>query len=150
LSDTGQPAFLARRQQHQRFRAAAALHLPDDPEVSAGLAAFQNEAHHYYLGIRAHDGALVAFVERAAGGAAVTVAQHGLPDVSARDTVEVAVVGDRGTLDFLVRAGDGAWLPVADDLDARILSSEVAGGFVGTMLGPHARREYGAQVPGGD
>ena len=150
LSDTGQPAFLARRQQHQRFRAAAALHLPDDPEVSAGLAAFQNEAHHYYLGIRAQDGALVAFVERAAGGAAVTVAQHGFPVLARATPSKSPSMGDRGTLEFLVRAGDGAWLPVADDLDARILSSEVAGGFVGTMLGPHARRESGAQVPGGD
>ena len=151
LSGSDQPAFLARRQQHQRFRAATALRLPNDHDVSAGLAAFQNESHHYYLGIRAHEGELVAFVERAAGGAAVTIAEHDLAGASARDIVEVAVAGDRGTLDFLVRIGNGAWLALADDLDARILSTEIAGGFVGTMLGPHARHESGAaQAPGRD
>ncbi len=49
----------------------------------------------------------------------MTIAEHDFADASARNTIEVALAGDHGTLDFLVRIGDGAWLVLADDLDAR-------------------------------
>ena len=41
---------------------------------------------------------------------------------------------------FFYDAGDG-WQPLQDNDDGSILSTEVAGGFVGTVLGPYARQE---------
>ena len=63
LATRAQPAFLARRQQHQRFEAAANLRLPLDPGVSAGIAGFQSSDHHYFLGVRAVESGYEAFVE---------------------------------------------------------------------------------------
>ena len=44
-----------------------------------------------------------------------------------------------GTMAFDYRAG-GAGRTLAADVDARFLSTEAAGGFVGTLVGPYAWR----------
>lgn len=36
---------------------------------------------------------------------------------------------------------DGQRLPLAENLDGKLLSTAVAGGFVGVTLGPHTRLE---------
>ena len=36
----------------------------------------------------------------------------------------------------------GGWQPLLKNDDGSILSTEVAGGFVGATLGPHARLEH--------
>lgn len=39
------------------------------------------------------------------------------------------------------RHEDGQRLPLAENLDGKLLSTAVAGGFVGVTLGPHTRLE---------
>src|SRR5262249_1716147 len=52
LSGKGNPSFLGRRVQHARFTASTSVEIPDMPGVSAGLAVFQNDRHHYFAGVR--------------------------------------------------------------------------------------------------
>ncbi|MGJ4728021.1 glycoside hydrolase family 43 protein [Luteimonas sp. SDU101] len=138
------PAFYARRQQHQVFEASTAMELPA-PGVAAGLAAFQGETHWYFLGVRRSAGQGVeVFLEKKAG--------EGEPEVVARQSVVEAaqftlhIEGDEGAYGFGFDAGDGKgvqWL--LRDADGTILSTDVAGGFVGATIGPHARDERGTQ-----
>ena len=134
------PAFYARRQQHQVFQASTAMELPA-PGVAAGLAAFQGEAHWYFLGVRRAgegDGAEV-FLEKKAGGEVEVVARQ---DAPAAAQLTLHIEGNEGTYGFGFDAGDGKGLQwLVRDADGTVLSTDVAGGFVGATLGPHARLE---------
>jgi xylan 1,4-beta-xylosidase len=55
--------------------------------------------------------------------------------------VALKIAGDEGRYAFGFDAGDGDWQWLVEDADGTVLSTEVAGGFVGATLGPHARDE---------
>lgn len=140
MADYGQPAYLGRRQQHQRFRAALTLELPEADRLSAGLVVFQSETYHYYSGVRRSADGFELFLEQADGGAPARIRSklmRGRPG----DNVVLHVEADAGVIGFGWSHEDGPRMPLAENLDGKILSTEVAGGFVGVTLGPHARLE---------
>ncbi|MEH8016624.1 glycoside hydrolase family 43 protein [Rheinheimera muenzenbergensis] len=138
LDSLAQPAFIARRQQHTHFDASTSL-TPPPATVSAGLVAFQNEQHHYYLGVRNNESGAEVFLEQASGSAPQQIASLALP--SAADKVQLKISGSAGNISFYYAVADNNWQPLASDQDAMLLSTQVAGGFVGTMLGLHSRLE---------
>ncbi|WP_111642748.1 glycoside hydrolase family 43 protein [Marinimicrobium alkaliphilum] len=140
LADRAQPSFLARRQAHGRYQASTELQLPMAEGMSAGLAVFQNESHHYYLGLeRASEDGYRLFLEQAAGESAAEIATTHIEGARA---IELFVVGDQGDIGFYYRvAGQAERQRLAENLDGRVLSTAVAGGFVGAHIGVHARIE---------
>jgi xylan 1,4-beta-xylosidase len=58
--------------------------------------------------------------------------------VDARQPIRLKIRGRADRYDFLYAEGSGAWKTLAADQDGRILSTAVAKGFVGTMLGLYA------------
>jgi len=138
LSGTGNPSFLGRRLQHSRFEAKTSLMPPAATGVSAGLVAFQNETHHYFLGVRRSGGELEIFLERANGHAPETIARAAaLP----AERIELRLTGDGRMLAFAFRSGVRDWQTLVPDADATVLSKQTAGGFIGAMIGLHARLE---------
>ena len=138
LSEKGNPSFIGRRLQHANFTASASLQLPTADGVSAGLVAFQNETHYFFLAVRRRDGSSEALLERAAGGAPQIVTQATLPDPLLR-SISLRITGSGRIYAFSYATQSGAWVPLREHEDGSILSTAVAGGFVGTMLGLHAR-----------
>jgi xylan 1,4-beta-xylosidase len=111
------------------------------PGIAAGLAAFQSEAYWYFLGVRpAADGRMAIFLEgRDGGGTTRTLATR---EVEGSDTLRLKIEGDEGAYGFAFDTGDGrGWQSLARDVDGTVLSTDRAGGFVGTLLGPYARDE---------
>ncbi len=144
LHDRGNPSFLGRRQQHAHFTTTTAVGVPTVAGESGGIAAFQNETHYFFLGIRRLDSRLEVFLERASG------QDHaGAPQVIARAEVSAPVpaqvylrIEARGRLySFSYAARPDEWRMLKDDEDGAILSTAVAGGFVGAYVGLHARVE---------
>ncbi len=137
------PSFLARRQQHQHFDASTQLVPPAAAGVAAGLAAYQNQDHWYFIGVRRAGDGLQVFLERDGGAGAQSVADALLP-AAARDaatqSIRLRISGDGGRYSFHFDAGAG-WQALHEGDDASILSTAEAGGFVGTVLGPFARQE---------
>ena len=131
------PAFLARRQQHLHFDASTQFSPPAAAGVAAGLAAWQNDRHWYFLGTRREGGAVQLFLERCAGAARQVVASVSLAEAQ---PLRLRISGDGGRYSFFYDAGNG-WQPLFEHDDATILSTQVAGGFVGTVVGPFAREE---------
>ncbi len=130
------PSFLARRQQHLAFEASTSMSVPADAGTEAGIAAFQNEKHWYAMAARrTRDGATLTLRSRK-GDAQATLATATLP----RGTKELRlrVVGDAGAYAFDYDAGKG-WTSLAKDVDGTLLSTDVAGGFIGATVGPYAR-----------
>lgn len=130
-------SFYARRQAHLQFSSSTALKPPSQPGTAAGIAAYQNENYWYFFGARRSDVGLQLFLERHAGPELRVVEKT---TIEAPDTLKLMLNGDGARYSFFYDAGDG-WRPLKIDDDGSILSTEKAGGFVGTVLGPYARQE---------
>jgi alpha-N-arabinofuranosidase len=130
-------SFLARRQQDIKFGATTVLEPPSQAGISAGVAVFQNETHWYFFGLRREGERLRPFVERRAGDDYKVIA--GEPFTTGKK-LTLIVEGSGGHYSFAYNAGGGA-MQVLEDDDGTFLSTEKAGGFVGTVLGPYARQD---------
>ena len=141
LSGRSNPSFLARRVQHAQFTASTALEVPTEPNISAGLAVFQGERFHYYMSARRVGDEVLVSLERANRGEPERVEAA---RVKASSRLEFRVEAKEATCRFSYRSEGGEWRVLADNLDAKILTTEVAGGFVGATVGMHARLETGS------
>ena len=141
-----QPSFIARRQQHLAMTASTSLRFAaSNPGDKAGLVVYQDDAHYYFIGI-VNDGARrLLRVERRAGagdpveGIVLASASLDVPDVQLR----VKARGGRYDFSYRAEKGQGDWIPLLTDADGTILSTKVAGGFVGAMVGLYARSASG-------
>jgi alpha-N-arabinofuranosidase len=133
-------SFLARRQQHLAFDASTELEIPRETGMSAGLAAFQNENDWYFLAVRrtAQPAALELFLEKRGGKQTETVARMAL-DEGAR--IKLKIAANARAYSFYFDEDGSGWKPLRENDDGTILSTDVAGGFVGAFVGPYARAE---------
>jgi len=106
--------------------------------VAAGLAAFQDEKHWYFLGVRRRAGRMELFLEKDSGDAPSTIAKVALTPAA---QLRLKITADRGAYSFSYDADGKGWRWLRRDDDGTILSTDVAGGFVGATLGPYARVE---------
>ena len=139
LEGRGQPAFVGRRQQHARATATTAMRFrPLVPGDRAGIAAFQSSDAFYFLGVALAGGMPVVELERRSGppDTASTVVIASAPFEASPDSTIYLRIRARGArYDFAYAYRPGAWVELKDDVDGTILSTRVAGGFVGTLLG---------------
>lgn len=132
------PSFLARRQQHLAFEASTSLTVPTEAGTEAGIAAFQNERYWYFLGVRRRGAGLQVFLQRSSAGEASTLATASIADAK---TLKLKITADAGAYSFGFDADGKGWQWLRRDDDGTILSTDVAGGFVGAVVGPYARTE---------
>jgi alpha-N-arabinofuranosidase len=129
--------FLARRQTNFDCRIRADLAFDPDPGEEAGLALVMDEQHHYEVGLVAGD----ADGTTGESEALVRVTVGDATDVLAREPVgERATLGVDATAESYEFRVDGQ--PVAE-AGPKYLSTEVAGGFTGVVVGPYAVAESG-------
>lgn len=138
LDSLEQPAFLGRRQQHTRFSANTEFELPA-PHTSAGIVALQSETAHYYFGTRQGAKGTEIFIEQANKKSPAVIYHKLVKDLA--QPIHLRIEGNRGKIHFSYKDTQGKYQYALKKADARILSTEVAGGFVGTLLGIHARAE---------
>ncbi len=147
LGGRGQPSFLGRRQQHATASASTAMAFtPAHPGDFAGLAAFQNETHWFALGVGLQDGKAAVQLQRKSGGpgnSAGDVVVSAPLSLHPGAPVYLRIDARGGLYDFYYGEKPGEWKPLKRDVDGSILSTKVAGGFVGTFLGMFA--QSGAQ-----
>jgi xylan 1,4-beta-xylosidase len=130
--------FLGRRQQHMSFRASTELDITAQNGLVAGLLAFQNHQSYYYLGLEIDTKGYRVFIEQNDQGKVQLLGQTILPRSEAPQIV-LTIQGERDKLSFVFQYGNAAPVSLLDNADAQVLSSEKAGGFVGTMIGLYAR-----------
>jgi xylan 1,4-beta-xylosidase len=139
LAKKGTPAFLARRQQHLTFDSILSVRTPNSSRVAGGLLLFQNEMHWMFLGVRRKADSLHVFLEKQHGNEFKVVANEATPTT---DSLELKATGDRRNYSFYFRKSKhDAWRLLKENEDGSILSTDVAGGFVGAVMGPYVRSE---------
>jgi alpha-N-arabinofuranosidase len=141
LSGRGRPAFVARRQQNGTASVSTAMHyMPSKSGDRAGIVAFHNESHYYFLGV-VHDGTrpvmqLRRRAWRGTDGDSVVASAPITLSPSAPLFLRIRARNDK--YDFLYATTPNDWKVLVADADGNMLSTIVAGGFVGTMLGVYA------------
>jgi alpha-N-arabinofuranosidase len=119
----------------------AMRYTPTRPGDAAGLVAFQSDSFYYFLGETLHDGKPVVRLVRRAGtrdnGTEVTIAEAPLA-AHGEAPLFLRISARGGQYDFSYAERSNAWRVLARDVDGTILSTHVAGGFVGTIIGLYA------------
>lgn len=131
----GVPAFVGRRQQHAIATMSTTLRFtPEKDGDTAGLAAIQSDRSHIVFGITQVGGKkMIALTSRDNADTDMLVASAPL---TATGPVTLTIRANGGKMAFDYEA-DGKRATLKSDLDATLLSTRKAGGFVGTVVGPY-------------
>jgi xylan 1,4-beta-xylosidase len=146
IGGRGQPSFIGRRQQHLTASASTAMtYSPSNATDKAGLIAFHNDEHYYLLAVTLVDAKrTVQLFERAgrqqSNGTPAVIASAPLTSAPGAP-VYLKIQARGGRYDFYYAARPNEWTLLKGDADGTVLSTKVAGGFVGTLFGLYA---YGA------
>ncbi len=144
------PSFIGRRQQHAYCYASAALTFsPVSENESAGIAAFQNSTHFYYLCKTLRDNKEVLQLikgenpvntgtEENRDNRYKLIKEIALDDNETGKKLFLKIEASGSEYSFFYSAVEGEWKTLAEGAEGKYLSTEVAGGFVGTILGMYA------------
>ena len=135
LGELVNPSFIGRRQQHHSFTVTAALEFTPKQECEeAGLVALQSDAVHYRLVLGQQSGSpVVKLICRRDGKESLLASAH-----APSGQVCLRILALDQSLDFYFGTNPRDLMPLYHDADGRILSTDYAGGFVGTYLGVYA------------
>jgi xylan 1,4-beta-xylosidase len=144
LADRGNPSYLGRRLQHMHAEAMTRMrYTPSREGDRAGLVAMQSDEFNYFLGLVRADGETWLRVEQRTG---EDSPRHGRVLAERPITLEPGTPVDlrvdirADTIGFAYRVGRGDWTALLEGADAKVLSTQRAGGFVGATIGPYAFR----------
>jgi alpha-N-arabinofuranosidase len=140
MQDKAAVSFVGRRQLDMSFSARMALEFsPEREGEAAGLALVQSEDHQYRLELAMSGDARVirlVVAERDTEGIAIERTLAERPFAERRAVLSVVARGQ--DLAFAVGPKPGSLETIASGIDGRVLSTERAGGFVGTVIGAFA------------
>ncbi len=133
------PAFIGIRQQHSCFEFVTEMNfVPKNESELAGVVCFQNENYHLIFGKTKIKGKGTLVVERSEG-KSLRINAFIIPEVYKNASVKLKIVGNGGIYSFYAAFGKKKnWLPIAQDVDGKNLSTHLAGGFVGSIIGLYA------------
>ncbi len=145
MSDRINPSFLGVRQRHSAMQLETEMRFtPEKTGDRAGLVAFADEAHHYFIGL-----------EQRPGGPQLVVRQRAQSTAPAEGALLASTpyagspggpiylkISAKGPLyDFSYRLPGQPWKSLMSKADGRILATEYDGLlFTGTVIGPYAGR----------
>ena len=134
LAEPVNPSFVGRRQQHINFSARAVMEFtPRTANECAGIVLLQNNDFHFRFIVTLEDSPVVCLVKREKGEEKILARQ---PIRAGRVYLKVTAAGQ--AYSFYIATDYENWQPVAEDVDGRILSTPVAGGFIGAYIGMYA------------
>lgn len=138
--DTANPAFVARRQQHMACTVSTVLNFKTNrANEKAGLVAFQDENHFYFICQSADSSGLPVIQLFKGAGTNKTMellAQERIQN--SRYNVQFKIEADGAKYAFAFLANKSKWKYLKKDVDGKHLSTQVAGGFVGSMFAMYA------------
>jgi alpha-N-arabinofuranosidase len=146
LGEQAHPCFIGRRQQHMTFTVTAELEFnPDLQGQAAGLALVQSDAFHLRFAVVRKGEAINIRLVRMENGIRSIVAEAELATMEELAGKALRLVlrieAKEQDLRFLCGLDESRLAVLAEQIDARMLSTDVAGGFVGTYAGMFAEGE---------
>jgi xylan 1,4-beta-xylosidase len=126
------PAFIGRRIQHIHFSASTAVEfVPEHYGESAGMVLFQNRQYYFRMEITpVVPGNRIRLIRTAAG-----VETELAAGLCAGERIYLKITGSEQEFGFYYGSSEKMPEVLAEQVDGRILSPDVAGGFVGAYVG---------------
>jgi len=139
VAETGNPAFVGKRQQHLYCTTETELNFSTKAEnEKAGLVIFQDEKHFYYLCKSMAEGKPVLQLLKSTDDAKQPELLASAPLKSAAGKVQLRIQAAGDTYGFAYSENGKTWNTLKDKIDARFLSTQTAGGFIGCLFGMYA------------
>lgn len=135
ITDLSTPSFIGRRQQDINFNAVTVMEFkPEKDKESAGIVLLQSNLYHYRFMRTLVDGKQVLLLIKCADGVEVIL------DSQSYNSEKIYIKVEARGQDYCFYYGDDlSDLQIfKESVDGRILSTDVAGGFVGTYIGMYA------------
>jgi alpha-N-arabinofuranosidase len=142
ISEAGNPSFIGRRLQHSNAEMTIAVKLEDSKEMEAGLVAFQNEKFYYKLVILQSSGKYFLSVSSSLN----ELLKIELEGFKAGNQVFFKMIALGNEFKCEYSLDNVKWLPCGETLDGKILSTKIAGGFVGAYFGLYAFADSSAKA----
>jgi xylan 1,4-beta-xylosidase len=134
LSELANPSFVGRRQQHIHFRAHCSMEFtPQNEFECAGLALIQNNDFYFLLVMTKAMEPVLRLVKRAYGKEEILAEQP-----TGKSRLYLKVEAHEQAYHFYFGDKPEEWQGVAEDVDGRVLSTPVAGGFAGAYIAMYA------------
>jgi xylan 1,4-beta-xylosidase len=138
ILEMGNPSFIGKRQQHLYCTTETGIDFSaKSDKEKAGLTIFQDESHFYFIGKSVENGKPVIQLYKSGADkkSMELLAQQILPDDNKPVKLRIEAKGD--TYSFYFTKGS-KWELLKDKVDAKFLSTQVAGGFIGCLFGMYA------------
>ncbi len=138
VTEEASPSFVCRRQTTKSYSVETALSFNPQADCEcAGLVLLQSNEYHYQFILTNRDGHPYLAVVRVKGGEVDEVKGRRIDAVPNQLYLKITQRVQDLTFSYRLESR-GSYETLADSVDARILSTDVAGGFVGTCLGLYA------------
>ncbi len=132
---TGNPAFIAKRQQHLDGSLSAEMSFTTDKaNEKAGLVIFQNEEHYYYIckSVNEQLQPVVQLYKSGKAGETELLIERPLTD-NPKGKLQLRIRANGATYAFDYATTAGKWVTLKNNVDGKFLSTHTAGGFVGCV-----------------
>lgn len=116
-------------------------YVPTNENDFAGLTLYQNEKFQFLFGKTIVEGKTVLNIYRIAKDKAV-IASVVLEGKEATSPIKLKVEGKGGICNFLYSFDGKDWKMLTENADATNLSTQMAGGFIGTCIGMYATSNH--------
>ena len=137
LSSKNHSSMLVVRQQHLNVNITAELQLPKTMDIQAGIINYQNDAFHYFFYIDKTEKGYSLVLETVNNGKITRSSRTAI--TTKHNTIKLGLEQQKDKLTFYYINDATKRIDVAKNVDATLVSTQVAGGFTGAMLGVHAR-----------
>jgi alpha-N-arabinofuranosidase len=136
-SGTGNPSFIAHRQQHHKGSVSVSVEFnPTEQNEKAGIVAFQNETHFFYLCKSVINGKpQIQLFSSTKDSSMLLLASH---HYTGGAGVILKIEMDRNDYKFSYSEKGSKWTTLQYKIDGRNLSTATAGGFVGSVFALYA------------
>jgi xylan 1,4-beta-xylosidase len=129
------PSFIGLRQQHMDFSAATLMEFqPENEGETAGIALVQSDGFHIRMEIALLHGRKIMRLIECKNGSETTTAERNVSG----ETICLRVEAHGQEYGFAYGSTEETPHVLAKNVDGRVLSTDVAGGFVGTYVGMFA------------
>ncbi|GAF64826.1 putative beta-xylosidase [Bacillus sp. TS-2] len=134
LTDEDNPSFIGRRQQHFSFLVETALEFtPSNEHETAGLVLRSNEDFHYLIEFSKKEENEVLRLTSQENGEKTILKEVVVP-VEKRKYLKIEALEQDLTIRYSSSTSDN-WQILLEGVDARLISTDVAGGFTGAYIG---------------
>jgi len=139
------PAAVLRRIQHHKFEAITSLSFnPETEKEAAGMILFRDEPYQYQLILTRKEGAMrlllikVSPEKNGLNTKPLTVVLATSAIIKNSTDLKLKVTSDGQSFSFFYAEKNQKWMQIGGKEDAKHLTTEVTGGFIGTTIGMYA------------